>query len=301
MKISNINLTQTRSVMSLLSVLLIVLSVCAISLKGFNWGQDFTGGIVADAQLNTNLSQSMITEHLEQEQLQGVQVFSVGSEGQWQIRYNIGETDLQASLDGALSSLDPSYNIFASSFIGPQVGLEMIEQGGLAILTCFVLIMLYLSYRFEWRLALGSIVALVHDVVLVLGLFALTQIEFNLTVLAALLAVMGYSLNDSIIISDRIREVFRSKPDGKTQTLLNQSIVSTFSRTLVTSGTTLVTVSALWLLGGPPLEGFAIALCLGIASGTWSSISIGTVLPKLVGLKAEHYQIAPLTEADALP
>ncbi|WP_295890547.1 protein translocase subunit SecF [uncultured Vibrio sp.] len=291
MNIKKRTMTKVRALMCVISILLTSIALDAIIFKGFNWGQDFTGGIVADVQLNPNLTQSMIQGHLESEQLQGVNVFSSGQAGDWQVRYNVDETDLQTSLNDALSRLDPDFFVQASSFIGPQVGLEMVEQGGLAILCCFVLIMLYLSYRFEWRLAFGSIVALVHDVVIVLGLFALTQIEFNLTVLAALLAVMGYSLNDSIIISDRIREVFRSKPNGETQSLLDASVVSTFSRTLVTSGTTLVTVSALWLLGGPALEGFAIALCLGIASGTWSSISIGTVLPKLVGLKPEHYQV----------
>ncbi|GAM74799.1 protein-export membrane protein secF [Vibrio ishigakensis] len=126
--------------------------------------------------------------------------------------------------------------------------------------------------------------ALLHDVVLVLGLFSLIQMEFNLTILAAVLAVLGYSLNDSIIIADRARELFKAKPRDKADELINQAVRATFSRTLVTSGTTLVTVSSLWLLGGAALEGFAIALVVGIVSGTWSSISMGVTLPQLVGV-----------------
>jgi preprotein translocase subunit SecF len=160
------------------------------------------------------------------------------------------------------------------------------------------MIMLYLSVRFEWRLALGALAAIIYDVTIIFGLFALTQFEFNLTVLAAVLAILGYSLNDSIIIADRVREMLRGNPNGDTDNLLNESVKATFSRTMVTSGTTLLTVSALWLLGGAALQGFAIALVVGIASGTWSSISVGITLPKLLGLLPCHYQVKPVDELE---
>ncbi|WP_059017494.1 protein translocase subunit SecF [Vibrio coralliirubri] len=297
----SISVTKIRQLMTMISLILLTLSITSIVARGFNWGLDFTGGVVADIQTKPNVTQVQLKSHLDSALSQDVQVTAAGSEGNWQLRFNDTDLDLRDALNQALLPIDSNFHIANSSVIGPQVGLEMVEQGGLAILACFVLTLLYLSYRFEWRLALGSIAALIYDIVIVLGLFAVTKIEFNLTVLAALLAVMGYSLNDSIIISDRIREVFRAKPDGETDALLDQSIVSTLSRTLVTSGTTLVTVSALWLLGGSALEGFAIALCVGILSGTWSSISIGTLLPTRVGLKPTHYKPEETESLESMP
>lgn len=298
---NSISITKIRQLMTMISLILLTLSITSIAVRGFNWGLDFTGGVVADIQTKPDVTQVLLKSHLDSALSQDVQVTAAGNEGNWQMRFNDTDLDLREALNRALLPIDSNFQVTNSSVIGPQVGLEMVEQGGLAILACFVLTLLYLSYRFEWRLALGSIAALVYDILIVLGLFAVTHIEFNLTVLAALLAVMGYSLNDSIIISDRIREVFRAKPDGETDALLDQSIVSTLSRTLVTSGTTLVTVSALWLLGGSALEGFAIALCVGILSGTWSSISIGTLLPRGVGLEPNHYKPEETESLQSMP
>lgn len=253
MNISNLQLTRTRLGMSFVSALLFALSLMVITLKGFNWGLDFTGGVVAEVRLEQSLSQAEIKLHLDQSIGQEVSVNGSTAPGLWEIRYN-PTYDTNVSLPETLESLDASYQMISSSIIGPQVGQEMVEQGGLAILVCLLLTMLYLSYRFEWRFALGALVALLHDVVLVLGLFSLIQMEFNLTILAAVLAVLGYSLNDSIIIADRARELFKAKPRDKADELINQAVRATFSRTLVTSGTTLVTVSSLWLLGGAALE-----------------------------------------------
>lgn len=286
--------------MSFVSALLFAFSLLVISLKGFNWGLDFTGGVVAEVRLEQALSQAEIKSHIDHSVGQDVAVNGSTVPGLWEIRYNPG-TETSVSLPETLASLDSDFEMVSSSIIGPQVGQEMVEQGGLAILVCLVLTLLYLSYRFEWRFALGALVALLHDVVLVLGLFSLIQMEFNLTVLAAVLAVLGYSLNDSIIIADRVRELFKAKPKGNADNLINQAVRATFSRTLVTSGTTLVTVSSLWLLGGPALQGFAIALVVGIVSGTWSSISLGVTLPQLIGVSPEHYKVSAPTEGDAMP
>lgn len=177
------------------------------------------------------------------------------------------------------------------------MGEDLANQGGLALLVSLLCIMGYLSIRFEWRLALGSLLALLHDIVFVLGFFALSQMEFNLTVLAAILAILGYSLNDSIIIADRIRDLLRLKPKESTADINNQAIAATFTRTMITSGTTLLTVSALWLLGGASLQGFSIAMFIGIIVGTWSSIAVGTSLPEVLGLKPEHYQVKSLPES----
>ena len=182
--------------------------------------------------------------------------------------------------------------------VGSQVGQDLVDQGGLALLISMMCILGYLCFRFEWRLASGSLLALIHDVVLVLGFFALTQMEFNLTVFAAILAILGYSLNDSIIIADRIRELLVAKQSTPIEDINDQAVIATFSRTMVTSGTTLLTVTALWIMGGNALEGFAIAMFIGILSGTWSSISIGTVLPEWLKLEPKHY--LP-TEVDSAP
>lgn len=289
MTISNALLTRIRLAMSGISVLLFVLSVLLIGFKGFNWGLDFTGGVVAEVVLDKDVSAAAISEHLYNEFEQDVQVVSSNEAGRWILRYNHSEQVTQP-IQNTLEPISEHVLVLNSSVVGPQVGQDMVEQGGLAILVCFVLIMLYLSVRFEWRLALGALTALIYDVVFVLGLFAFFQLEFNLTVLAAVLAVLGYSLNDSIIIADRARELLRGDPNGSTDHLINDAVKATLSRTLVTSGTTLMTVSCLWLLGGAPLEGFAIALCVGIVSGTWSSISIGVTLPQLVKLSPAHYQ-----------
>ena len=304
MKITDKIMTKSRLAMCGLSLVLFFASVMLVTVKGFNWGLDFTGGVVAEVQLSEHISKDELKLTLDQALSQDVQVIGMGEQDRWTIRYSqvtqgeSSNTAAQPNLVEVLNQVSDQVQVLNSSVVGPQVGQDMVEQGGLALLVCFVLIMLYLSVRFEWRLALGALAALVYDVTLILGLFALTQLEFNLTVLAAILAILGYSLNDSIIIADRVREVLRGNPNGETDNLINQSIQATFSRTMVTSGTTLMTVSALWLLGGAALQGFAIALCVGIVSGTWSSVSVGITLPKLLGLQPCHYQVKPIEETE---
>ncbi len=300
MTISHNTLTRVRFGMSGISALLFIISVTFVTFKGFNWGLDFTGGIVAEVNIDHDIASSTIKAQLDTELAQDVQLVNSNEPGRWIIRYNQTGTELPV-INDVLSPISSNVEILNSSVVGPQVGQDMVEQGSLAILVCFVLTMLYLSYRFEWRLALGSLVALVYDVVLVVGLFSVTQLEFNLTVLAAVLAVLGYSLNDSIIIADRARELLKGNPNGTTNHLINDAVKATFSRTLVTSGTTLVTVASLWLLGGSALEGFAIALVVGIASGTWSSISLGVTLPQLIGLQPQHYVTKMPDNKEAYP
>jgi len=298
MKITDTVMTKLRMVMCSLSMVLFMSSVALVAMKGFNWGLDFTGGVVAEVQLSDQVTKEQLKQKLDLAYGQDVQVIGMGESDRWTLRYNHISEQAAPSLADTLATVSDQVQVLNSSVVGPQVGQDMVDQGGLAILVCFILIMLYLSVRFEWRLALGALAALVYDVTLILGLFAATQLEFNLTVLAAVLAILGYSLNDSIIIADRVREMLRGNPNGQTDNLINRSIQATFSRTMVTSGTTLMTVSALWLLGGSALQGFAIALCVGIVSGTWSSISVGITLPKLLGLKPCHYQVKPVDTSE---
>ena len=295
---SNSNMTRLRKVMSVISIVLFMSSVMLVAVKGFNWGLDFTGGVVAEVQLSDQVTKDDLKTKLDAAFQQDVQVVGMAEQDRWTLRYSQLTDAPQPNLVDVLSSVSDQVQVLNSSVVGPQVGQDMVDQGGLAVLVCFLMIMLYLSVRFEWRLALGALAAIIYDVTLILGLFAFTQFEFNLTVLAAVLAILGYSLNDSIIIADRVREMLRGNPNGDTDNLLNESVKATFSRTMVTSGTTLITVSALWLLGGAALQGFAIALVVGIVSGTWSSVSVGITLPKLLGLQPCHYQVKAPVEVE---
>ncbi|OED63137.1 protein-export membrane protein SecF [Vibrio splendidus ZS-139] len=295
---SNSNMTRLRKVMSMISIVLFMSSVMLVAVKGFNWGLDFTGGVVAEVQLSEQVTKDALKTELDTAFQQDVQVVGMAEQDRWTIRYSQLTDTPQPNLVDALTTVSDQVKVLNSSVVGPQVGQDMVDQGGLAVLVCFLMIMLYLSVRFEWRLALGALAAIIYDVTLILGLFAFTQFEFNLTVLAAVLAILGYSLNDSIIIADRVREMLRGNPNGDTDNLLNESVKATFSRTMVTSGTTLITVSALWLLGGSALQGFAIALVVGIVSGTWSSVSVGITLPKLLGLQPCHYQVKAPVEVE---
>ncbi|MDO6500643.1 protein translocase subunit SecF [Photobacterium sanguinicancri] len=291
------NATKWRYRTSMVSVLLMVLSISMIAVKGLNWGLDFTGGVVTEIQIKPEITSSEIGPLMDAAMKQDVAVISASEPGRWVLRYAAPEAGQELQdVSTILAPLHSKVEVLNTSIVGPQVGAEMANQGGMAILVAMLCILGYLSYRFEWRLAAGSLFALLHDVVFVLGFFAATQMEFNLTVLAAVLAILGYSLNDSIIIADRIRELLISKPNQDTETTNNQAIAATISRTMVTSGTTLITVGALWLLGGGPLQGFSIAMFIGIVTGTWSSISVGTTLPEYLGLKPEHYMPKPISE-----
>ncbi|MCU8083231.1 protein translocase subunit SecF [Shewanella sp. SM23] len=296
----NINLTKWRYVSSAISILLMLVSLTIIGVKGFNWGLDFTGGVVTEVQIDRKITSSELQPLLNVAYQQEVSVVSASEPGRWVLRYSdIKNADTeQGNIDiqQVLAPLNSEVQVLNSSVVGPQIGQELAEQGGLALLVAMLAILGYLSYRFEWRLASGALFALVHDVVFVLAFFALTQMEFNLTILAAVLAILGYSLNDSIIIADRIRELLIAKPKLAIQDINNQAIVATFSRTMVTSGTTLMTVGALWIMGGGPLEGFSIAMFIGILTGTFSSISVGTSLPELLGLTPEHYKEQVISE-----
>ncbi|WP_295893992.1 protein translocase subunit SecF [uncultured Vibrio sp.] len=284
------NIRKIRYFTSYVSLFLMLISVAALGFKGLNMGLDFTGGMVTEVQLDRGVNRADVMEALSPSLGELATVTSAGEEGRWVIRYPIPEVGEQVvNFERTLSITSSQVDVLSNSMVGSQVGDDLVNQGGLALMISMMTILAYLCFRFEWRLASGSLLALLHDVVLVLGFFAATQMEFNLTVFAAVLAILGYSLNDSIIIADRIREFLIAKQETPTAEITDNAVLATFSRTLVTSGTTLITVSALWLLGGSALEGFATAMFIGILSGTWSSISIGTVLPEWLRLEPQHY------------
>ncbi|WP_024597021.1 MULTISPECIES: protein translocase subunit SecF [unclassified Pseudoalteromonas] len=287
--------TRLRFMGMLLSAMLVLLSVFTLTQKGLNFGLDFTGGYLTEFTTSQSVElkelQSFIAKNHNGE-------FELTAQGNshFQLREAPSASATANSLDwqsAVTQNDDINAQVLSSSYIGSQVGDELFDQGCLAMFAAMIAVMIYLAVRFEWRLAVGSVVALVHDLILVLGLFSLLQIEFNLTVLASLLAIIGYSLNDSIIVGDRVRELLRVQSNNvlSPATIINNAIKSTLTRTLITSGTTLATVASVWLLAGAPLQGFAIALFTGIVVGTFSSICIAATLPELLGLSAKNYEV----------
>ncbi|MEZ7491618.1 protein translocase subunit SecF [Pseudoalteromonas distincta] len=287
--------TRLRFMGMLLSAMLVLLSVFTLTQKGLNFGLDFTGGYLTEFTTSQSVElkelQSFIAKNHNGE-------FELTAQGNshFQLREAPSASTTANSLDwqsAVTQNDDINAQVLSSAYIGSQVGDELFDQGCLAMFAAMIAVMIYLAVRFEWRLAVGSVVALVHDLILVLGLFSLLQIEFNLTVLASLLAIIGYSLNDSIIVGDRVRELLRVKSNNvlSPATIINNAIKSTLTRTLITSGTTLATVASVWLLAGAPLQGFAIALFTGIVVGTFSSICIAATLPELLGLSAKNYEV----------
>ena len=287
--------TRLRFMGMLLSTMLVLLSVVTLAQKGLNFGLDFTGGYLTEFTTSQSVElkelQSFIAKNHNGE-------FELTAQGNshFQLREAPSASTTANSLDwqsAVTQNDDINAQVLSSAYIGSQVGDELFDQGCLAMFAAMIAVMIYLAVRFEWRLAVGSVVALVHDLILVLGLFSLLQIEFNLTVLASLLAIIGYSLNDSIIVGDRVRELLRVKSNNvlSSATIINNAIKSTLTRTLITSGTTLATVASVWLLAGAPLQGFAIALFTGIVVGTFSSICIAATLPELLGLSAKNYEV----------
>ncbi|WP_394210774.1 protein translocase subunit SecF [Enterovibrio calviensis] len=292
------NMTKWRHAGSLLSCVFMLISIFFLSTKGLNFGLDFTGGMISEVKIDQSLTATEIQSKLEAALKQPVSVVAAGDPGEWVLRYAAPETlSDQPEIKTLLTGFSNHVEMINVSLVGPQVGQELAEQGGLAVLITLLVILGYLSMRFEWRLASGALLALVHDVVLLLGFFSITGMEFNLTVLAALLAVLGYSLNDSIIISDRIRELLKANVTLPIAELNNRAIVSTLSRTLITSGTTLISVGSLWLLGGEPLYGFSITMFIGIVAGTWSTMTIATIIPEMTKLNPQHYMPAVISDA----
>ncbi len=287
-----------------LAACLVAFAIVGLFSKGLNLGLDFTGGYLTEFSTNIALNQQQMTDKLLPYLSDDFQLTAAENGTYWTVRTPDSGTSSNSWLNDFVSTINqPTINqsnnaqvselIISpqdSIYIGSQVGEELINQGGLALLAAIFAILLYLSLRFEWRLAMGAVVALFHDVILVLGLFAWLGLSFDLTILASILAIIGYSLNDSIIVGDRIREIMKSKTGGDINNIINAAIQSTLVRTMITSGTTLATIGAIWIFAGESLNGFAISLFSGIVVGTYSSIAISATVPQLLGLTADYYQ-----------
>ncbi len=284
-------LSQFRMVSAYFSVAFVLISLLGLFNHGLNLGLDFTGGYLTEFSTEQSITQHKMTGLLTSYLPDSFQLSSADNGTYWSVQ----QADNDISLKGKewLSDFSQQSGLTITPqdaiYIGSQVGEELINQGGLALLTAVLVILLYLSLRFEWRLAAGSVIALFHDVIIVLGLFAWFDISFDLTILASLLAIIGYSLNDSIIVGDRVREIMKRNTEKNINTIINLAIKSTIVRTLITSGTTLATILAIWIFAGESLAGFSIALFSGILVGTFSSIAISATVPQLLGLTADYY------------
>ena len=270
-----------RKVAAVFSILLLLSSITSLVMQGLNFGIDFTGGTMIELSYKEEVKLESIRSTLEKNGYGDAIVQNFGSIHDVLIRLPILETENMAELSNEIvatlqSGNESKIDVRRVEFVGPQVGEELTEQGGLAMLYALIGILIYVSLRFEYRFAIGSVVALVHDVLLTLGFFSILQLEFDLTVLAAILAIIGYSLNDTIVVFDRIRETFLKMRKGTSEVIVNRALNDTLSRTLMTSATTLLVVTSLFFFGGEVIHAFSIALMLGIVVGTYSSVYIAS-------------------------
>ena len=283
-----------------LSGLAIVTAVASLSLQQLNWGLDFTGGTLIEVAYSDSADLSSIRSVLAEEGYDGAVVVSFGTDRDVLVRLPDGYSDEQGALmvDKLRSSIDMAIELRRIEFVGPQVGDELRDDGGIAMLTALGLVMLYVAFRFQIKFALGAVFALAHDVIVTLGFFSLTGLEFDLTVLAALLAVVGYSLNDTIVVSDRIRENLRKIRRAEAIDVINISLTETLGRTLVTSLTTLLVLAALALFGGEMIFGFAVALLVGVTVGTYSSMYVASTTLLQLGVSKEDVMVPEREGAD---
>jgi preprotein translocase subunit SecF len=283
-----------------LSGLAIVTAVASLSLQQLNWGLDFTGGTLIEVAYSDSADLSSIRSVLAEEGYEGAVVVSFGTDRDVLVRLPDGYSDEQGALmvDQLRSSTQMAIELRRIEFVGPQVGDELRDDGGIAMLTALGLVMLYVAFRFQIKFALGAVFALAHDVIVTLGFFSLTGLEFDLTVLAALLAVVGYSLNDTIVVSDRIRENLRKIRRAEAIDVINISLTETLGRTLVTSLTTLLVLAALALFGGEMIFGFAVALLVGVTVGTYSSMYVASTTLLQLGVNKEDVMVPEREGAD---
>lgn len=282
-----INFVGNRKYALIFSIILLVVSIASVGFQGLKFGIDFTGGTLIELGYEKTADLEDIRSKLISANYKGTNVQYFGSDTEVLI-----QLEPQAASSAQLSSsiirmLGDGLDVRRVEFVGPKVGEELTNDGGLAMLYALIGILIYVAFRFEYRFALGSIAALVHDVIITIGIFSLLQIEFDLTVLAAILAVIGYSLNDTIVVFDRIRENFLSTRHIEPGPIVNDALNQTLSRTLMTSLTTLIVLLALFYLGGEVIHSFAGALIIGVVIGTYSSIYVASSMILALGISKE--------------
>ncbi len=298
-----INFMAVRNVAFFLTLLLTVASLASLAVKGLNFGLDFTGGTLVELNYESPVALEEVRGQLAEGGFEGALVQSFGATTDVLIRMPGDDPQLGERIAGALRGQGAGGDVTVKrvEFVGPSVGEELRDQGGLGMLLALGGILIYVAFRFQWKFGLGAVVSLFHDVIVVLGVFSFFEISFDLTVLAAVLAVIGYSLNDTIVIFDRIRENFRTLRRAELIENINISTTQTLLRTLATSISTLLAVAALMVFGGENLWGFSLALMIGVGVGTYSSIYIASIF--LIWLKLTRDDLIPpaVEEVDERP
>lgn len=301
----NFDFMKHRRAALILSALLSVGCLLSLAVRGLNLGIDFTGGVLVEASYPAEADLDAIRSQLETAGFQSAQVQSYGSVSDVLIRLPPADTDdLAAVRDeilGVLRQQDSQVIVRRADSIDSQVGEDLTEQGGLALLFAMIMIFIYVALRFRWKLALGAIVATAHDVLMTIGFFSITGMQFDLTVLGSVLAVLGYSLNDTVVVYDRIRDNFRLVRRGTPESITNLSLNQTLARTLVTGVTTLLVLTALLAFAGETLWGFSVALIVGILIGTYSSIYIASAMALLLDIVPADFMPPKREEIDEMP
>lgn len=298
-----INFMGQRHLAMILSAVMIIASFAGLWMKGLNFGIDFTGGTLIEVSYPTPIDLNDLRQDLADADFEEAvaQHFGAAEDVLIRIAPRDGFNSAQLSnqvMDALRAASEETIELRRVEFVGPQVGDELTEDGALAVLYALFGVLIYVALRFEWRFSLGSVAALVHDVVITLGVFAWTQLQFDLTVVAALLAVIGYSLNDTIVVFDRVRENFRIMREPDPVEITNISVNQMLARTIMTSVTTLLVLLALFFLGGEVINGFATALIVGVVVGTYSSTYIASAFALMLGVSKEDLMKEPKEERD---
>ena len=293
-------------VTTMISLVTFILAVAALGFKGLNLGVDFTGGTVMEVNYPHSADIPGIRDTLAKIGLTDVTVQNFGTSHDVMVRLpvKVGVTSAQLSeqVFKAIQTADTAAKLQRVEFVGPQVGKELYENGSLALLVVCIGIMAYLAIRFEWRFSVAAIVANMHDVVIILGCFAFFQWEFSLTVLAGILAILGYSVNESVVVFDRIRENFRKMRKASVPEIIDNAITSTMSRTVITHSMTQLMVLAMLFFGGEALHYFALALTIGIIFGIYSSVLVASPIVLWLGVSREDFvKVEKREEAESLP
>lgn len=276
-----------------LSVILLMISIVIIVIRGFNWGLEFTGGTVIELTQDNSFNVDQVRDALVKVGWKNILVQKFGSSRDIVVRIAPGQSSYGKELGNEVLSIinqttGQNANIKRVDFVGPSVGSDLVIAGSIALLAAFICILIYVSLRFEWRLATGVVLSLVHDVLITLGMLSLSHIEIDSTIIASLMSVISYSLNDSIVVLDRIRDNFRKIQDGNSYDIFNLSLTQVFNRTIITSATTMIVALILFIFGGAMLRSFAVTLLVGMCIGTISSIYIASALALKFGIKHEH-------------
>lgn len=280
----NIDWMGKRKLAAVFSGTLTLISIASLVVQGLNLGIDFTGGTLVELRFSQPADLDQVREKLRSAEFRGVSVQRFGSSRDVLVRVAPREELSSAEVSGRILSLMPEAEMRRVEFVGPQVGEDLRDKGGLAMIIALVAILIYVALRFESRFAIGAVIALMHDVLLVVGVFSLFQREFDLSVLAAVLAVIGYSLNDTIVVYDRMRENFRKMRRESTLGIVNVSLSQTLSRTLMTGIATFLVLIALYALAGEMLRPFSFALIVGLVFGTYSSVYVASALALALGV-----------------